>query len=307
MNVQANSVFGSNRTIAPASLPPARRFYWALRRELWEYRSIYIAPLAVAVIVLIGSSLHLRRLPGQMRLVGGANPSSGISPMMDTYNAVGALILATTILVAVFYCIDTLYGERRDRSILFWKSLPVSDTMTVLAKAAVALVIIPLAGFVVTVVTEFIVLLASSAIVAASGQSVVLLWQRLPFFRLLGLLLYHVTTVHIIWPAPLFCWILLVSAWARRAPFLWAFVPPVAIVYLEKIVFGSRHFLDYLLYRLMGNGMEAVTAGDAFPTGPTTHVTPWVYLTSFGLWAGLAASAIFLALAVRVRRSQGPA
>ena len=101
------------------------------------------------------------------------------------------LIMLTGIVVGVFYCLDALHGERRDRSILFWKSLPVSDLTTVLAKASIPLVILPLLTFAITVATQWLMLLISSAVLLVSGQSVATLWTQLSFLRRSWLLLYH--------------------------------------------------------------------------------------------------------------------
>jgi ABC-2 type transport system permease protein len=284
----------------------AQRFYWSLRREFWENRYIYVAPLAIAAAFLLALIAMPRHLP-DMHALAELDPMKQMEELMRPYDIAAGFILAVSILVAAFYCVEALYGERRDRSILFWKSLPVSDATTVLTKAFIALIIVPLIGFAVTVATDFIVLLLSSAMLAGKGQSVAFLWGHLPFVRMLGLLLYHLLTAHVLWAAPLFGWILLVSAWAPRAPFVWAFLPPVAIVYLERITLSTRHFLDYLQYRFMGNGMEAISTPDTFPIGPGTHPTPLLFLSSAGLWAGLAITAVFLFAAARLRRSRGPA
>ena len=91
----------------------------------------------------------------------------------------------------MFYCLDALHGERRDRSILFWKSLPVSDLTTVLAKASIPLVILPLLTFAITVAMQWIMLLLSSAVLLASGLSVATLWTQLSLFQMSLMLLYH--------------------------------------------------------------------------------------------------------------------
>ena len=105
--------------------------------------------------------------------------------------------MATTFIVGIFYCLDALHGERRDRSILFWKSLPVSDLTTVLSKASIPLVVLPLLTFAITVATQWIMLLLSSAVLLASGLSVATLWTQLPLFQMSLMLLYHLVTVHV--------------------------------------------------------------------------------------------------------------
>jgi ABC-2 type transport system permease protein len=290
---------------APAQVSEARRMYWSVRRELWENRSIYIAPLAGAALFLLGFLVGMVRLPEKMRAASALDPMHQREAIAMPYDMVAGLIMATALVVGVFYCLDALYGERRDRSTLFWKSLPVSDLTTVLAKASVPLVVLPLLAFGITVVTQFIMLLLSSAVLAASGQSVMTLWTQLAFFQTSLLLFYHLVTVHSLWHAPLYGWLLLVSAWARRTPFVWAFLPPLAIIYLEKITFNTSRFANLMQYRLEG-GMEALTAPGTFPMDPMTHLTPIQFLSSPGLWIGLAVTAACLAAAVRLRRYRGP-
>ena len=157
--------------------------------------------------------------------------------------------MGTTFIVGMFYCLDALHGERRDRSILFWKSLPVSDLTTVLSKASIPLVVLPLLTFAITVATQLIMLLLSSAVLLGSGLSVATLWTQLSLFQMSLMLLYHLVTVHALWYAPIYGWLLLVSAWARRAPFLWAALPLLAIGVVEKIAFNTSHFAAMLGYR----------------------------------------------------------
>lgn len=309
MNTQTNAVPESpleSQVIAPTAISATDRMYWSVRRELWENRSIYIAPLAVAALVLAGFLLSLIHLPETMRAAAALDPMKQHGAIAQPYNIAAALIMGTALIVAVFYCLDALYGERRDRSTLFWKSLPVSDLTTVLAKASIPFVVLPLLSFTITVVTQFIMLLLSSAVLAGNGQSVATLWTQLSFFRMSLLLLYHLLTVHVLSTAPLYGWLLLVSVWARRAPFLWAVLPPLAIGYLEKITFNTTHFADLLRYSLEGSGMEAVTAPGTLPMDPMTQLTPGHFLGSPGLWIGLAIAAAFLAAAVRLRRYREP-
>jgi ABC-2 type transport system permease protein len=290
----------------PAAVSPTRRMYWSLRRELWEARSIFIAPMAAATFFLPHFLVGLARLPEKMRKTAAFDSMRQHAAIVGPYNGIAGLLMLIVMIVGAFYCIDALYGERRDRSILFWKSLPVSNLTTVLAKMSVPVVILPLFAFLVTVVTQFIMLLVSSAVLASNGLSVAPFWHQLAFVRMSMLLLYHLVTVHGLWPAPVFAWFLLVSAWARRAPFVWAFVPPAAICYLEKLAFNTTHFTALLKSLMMGGGMEALTAPGTFPMDPMTHLTPGRYLSSPGLWLGLLFASVFLAVAVRLRRYRGP-
>src|SRR5271166_1503679 len=308
MNTNSNAVPESSlgsQAITPARMSATRPLYWSIRRELWENRSIYIAPLAAAGVFMLGFLISLIGLPYKMRALPALDASHQREAVLMPYHFAAGLIMATAFIVGVFYCLDALHGERRDRSILFWKSLPVSDLTTVLSKASIPLVVLPLLTFAITVVTQWIMLLMSSAVLLGNGLSVRTLWTQLSLSQTWLGLLYHLVTVHSLWYAPIFGWLLLVSAWARRAAFLWAGLPVLAIALVEKIAFNTTHFVAMLGNR-MGGGAEAVTMPGSSPMDPMTHLTPGHFLSSAGLWIGLVLAAVFLAAAVRLRRYQGP-
>jgi ABC-2 type transport system permease protein len=309
MNTQSNAIPDSPveaRVSAPAMIPESRLLYWSVQRELWESRSIYIAPFAAAGLILFGFLLSMFRLPSQMRAALALDPMQQHELLSKPYNFASLLIMGTTFIVAVFYCLDALHGERRDRSILFWKSLPVSDLTAVLSKASIPIVVIPLLTFAITVITQWSMVLMSSVALLGSGLSVTTLWNELSLSQMWMNLLYHLVTIHALWYAPIFCWLLLVSAWARRAPILWATLPPLAIALVERIAFNTTHFAAMLGNR-MGGGAEAITMQGSAPMDPMmTHLTPAHFVSSAGLWIGLAIAAAFLAGAVRLRRDQGP-
>ncbi len=305
MNTASNAMpdsFEAQR-IVPNALHATRPLYWSIQRELWENRFIYIAPLAVAGVVLFAFSISaiLGIWESELRI----GLARGNEAIVMPYDMAAGLMMLISILVSVFYCLDALHGERRDRSILFWKSLPVSDLTTVLAKASIPLVVVPLLVFAIIVAVQWLMLLVSSAVLLVSGQSVVAFWTKLSFFRMSLLMLYHLLTAHALWPFPVYCWLLLVSGWARRATFLWAALPLIAIAGVEQIVFHTWHFAHLVGSRLMGD-TATIAAGGMFPTGPMTHITPGIFLTSPGLWIGFALAAAFLAAAIRLRRYQGP-
>jgi ABC-2 type transport system permease protein len=282
-----------------------RPIYWSIRREFWENRYLYIAPLAVAAVFLFGYLISVIHSPGHALLA----PESVYKheEISGPFDMSAALMMGTAILMSVFYCAEALHGERRDRSILFWKSLPVSDVTTVLVKASIPLLILPVLISAITAVMQLLMLLLSSAALLATGGDVEMLWAHLPILKMSLLTLYHLLTAHALWPAPVYFWLLLVSGWARRATFLWAALPIVAIGGLEKLAFNTTHFAAMVGNRFIGNAAHiASTTPDVFPSNPMTHITPDTFLATPGLWIGLAIAAIFLAAAVRLRRSQGP-
>jgi ABC-2 type transport system permease protein len=308
MNPQSNTApaaFQANMAV-PATSAAIRPMYWSVRRELWEHRSVYIAPLAAAAVFLLGFLVSTIHLPQHIRAVLALDSAQQRQAIAAPYDMAAGLIMLTAMIVGAFYCIDALHGERRDRSILFWKSLPVSDLTTVLAKASIPFVILPLLAFAITVALQLTMLLLSTAVLSASGVHVAALWTQLSFFQMSGLLLYHLVAVHALWQAPIYGWLLLVSAWARRAALLWAVLPVVAILAVERVVFNTSHFADLLENRLNGGGVEAMTMPGTLPMNPMTHPTPGTLLSSLGLWMGLAFTAACLVAAVRLRRYKSP-
>jgi ABC-2 type transport system permease protein len=306
MNIEANAAAQSpaeEAGMASRTVTGAQKFYWCLRRELWEHRSIYVAPVAAAGVFLLGFLISTIHLPARMR-AAMADPGQ-IKSLAAPYEYAAGAIMLVAMIVQLSYCLDALQSERRDRSILFWKSLPISDLTTVLAKASIPFVILPVLSFGVVVVTGFLMLLLSSLVLAASGSSAAPLWTQLNLVQSSLGLLYHLVTVHVLWYAPIYGWLLFVSAWSRRAALLWAVLPPLGIGFLEKIIFGSAHFGLWIQYRFTA-GMEAEKAPGTMAMNAMTHSTPGRFFSTPGLWIGLLVTGILLFAAMRIRRHREP-
>lgn len=285
-----------------------RPFYWSVWRELWESRSIYMAPLIVAAVQVFGFAISTiglaERRRGVLLLDDPAKQQAAIEMPYDT---AAMMMIFIVFIIGVFYCLDALHGERRDRSILFWKSLPVSDLTTVLSKAIIPLAVLPAIAFALVVCVQVIMLLMSSVNLLAHGVSPATTWAHVPVFQNWLVLLYGLVAIAL-WHAPIYGWLLLVSGWARRATFLWAVLPFIAIQIFEKITFGTSYFGLFLKHRLMGFGPGAFHFQDhSHPTiDSLAQLTPGRYLSSPGLWIGLLFAAAFVAAAVRLRRYRGP-
>jgi ABC-2 type transport system permease protein len=304
-----NSVAQLPAATTSKTISATRRFYWSVRRELWENRYVYIAPAAVGATFLFGFLVSALHAAPALQAATSAGPQRELHAIaMGAYDFAAGLLMLTTMIVGAFYSIEALYAERRDRSILFWKSMPVSDWTTVLAKATIPIILLPLFASAVAVLTHVAILGLSSASEMGRGSSASPLVVHVQFFRMELLMVYHFLTVHAIWPAPVYAWFLLVSAWSRRVPYLWAFLPPIAICALEKIAFDTSNLTQTIGGRILGAGAPAATAmANTFPTNPMTHLTPLHFLLSPGLWIGLAITAVFLFAAARIRREQAPA
>ena len=174
MNPQSDTMPESptdSQVVAPATLSATRPMYWSVRRELWENRSIHLAPLIVAGVALLGFFISTVRLPDRRRAVLLLDAAQQQAAIEKPYDIVATLLIVTAVLVGVFYCLDALHGERRDRSILFWKSMPVSDLTSVLAKASIPLVVLPLLTFAIVLATQLIMLVVSTAVLLMNGLS----------------------------------------------------------------------------------------------------------------------------------------
>jgi ABC-2 type transport system permease protein len=291
---------------APAIFHPTQTFYWSVRRELWEHRSIYLAPLAVAGLLILGSA------------VAAFTPFHGSISMSDMdvdrqrglleapFTIAALALMGASFLVAFFYSLDSLYGERRDRSILFWKSLPVSDTTAVLSKAIIPVFVIPLVCFVITITTQACMVLLLKAGLAVHGVHPAVSVSQLPLAHISGMLLFHLVAIHGFWYAPVFAWLILVSSFPRRAPFLWAVLPPLGIALVEKIAFGTTFFAEILKTRFNGNGTGTSFAAGGVNIEGMPSMNAAAIFASPGLWIGLLVAAGFLAGAVQMRRHRGP-
>jgi ABC-2 type transport system permease protein len=294
------------RAVTPAATLTTRPLYWSIRRELWEHRSVYIAPVAVVAVFLFGFFINSFNLPHRMRALSALDLAHQHQTLLQPYDFAAGVVMLVAFVVSIYYSLDCLYGERRDRSILFWKSMPVSDLTVVLAKATIPLIVIPLISYALTFLVHLTMLLWSSVVLLASGQSVATLWAHVSLFQTTLMILYHLVTVHTLWYAPIYCWLILVSAWARRAPFLWAVLPPLAIAALEKIIFNTAHFAKFIGYRFGGPQAFVFPSKADMPMHQMMSLDPVKFFSTPGLWLGFVAAAIFLLLAARLRRYRDP-
>ena len=276
-----------------------------IKREFWEHRGLWIAPLAVAAALLLLTGLF-----GVQHATSGPIHIEGAPAVWPVFLAltVGWTVPFALMLVILtgVYLVDCLYNERRDRSILFWRSLPVSDTSTVLTKFAVGWLIVPLGTFAVIAVSNLI----EHALVGPRAMRIGLpvmyhfdagLWLYVEWLQL------YILIASLLWYAPYAGYLLLVSAWARRSVWAWALIPPIVLALSERFIFGT-HFIGSLLMRrfsdLMAIALSGSTVGTTEISGvPVIHPAyPLGLLSSPQLWLGLVVTALFVALAIRLRR-----
>lgn len=245
-----------NLPVAKAPVTFPRRFAMLLRREYWENRGGFLwtpviagaisllLTVVVFVIAMIGmrnadsdagftlddgshmsiNGLDLGILAGQMSASDKAQLASAIDLTMLLSSGWPYIVM---MFVMFFYCLGALYNERKDRSMLFWKSMPLSDAETVLSKVASATVVVPLLATLAAIGTMLVFLvLLSAAVMVHGGNPWELIWG--PGHPLLiSLSVLAAIPVYAIWALPTVGWLMLCSAWARSVPFLWALLVPI--------------------------------------------------------------------------------
>ncbi|MEX1109602.1 MAG: hypothetical protein WEC00_11860 [Dongiaceae bacterium] len=290
------------------------RFFWLIRREIWEHKAIWVAPvivLACLLLAVLTGNVHLGPI-GEMdasTALGTLPPDKQVKLLLVVYGGLALVVDMVMGIVAFFYALDSLYADRRDRSVLFWKSLPLSDAETVLSKFAVAGVVIPLVAMIGAVLAQLVVAGGGSAMLATAGAPAGIMWQPEALFGGMAVAVMWCVTA-ILWYAPVVAYLMLASAWAPKGPFLWAVLPPVAVSVLELVLLRTTHIEDFItsrlfgLYRLLGSrerevesGSDAIRLSDIDLTGSLMS-----FYTSTELWLGMVAAGVLLAAAMWVRR-----
>jgi ABC-2 type transport system permease protein len=272
-----------------------------IRREFWEHRLLVIAPLVLCVLYILLCAFGGARL-NLMPLGTGMPPSAGFLIVMHTVFTV--LLYFLMAVVTFFYLCDCLYSERKDRSILFWKSLPVSDTMTVLSKLIVALICVPVVVYVLSFVTNLIAFAIFDLLYhpSAPPADVVADWSIGGWLRLNGYLIADIPVLAL-WFAPVAAYQLIISAVAPRAPFVITVLPPLALMIGEGLFFRTRHVAEFVGHRLVGRGMLTSPSGHGVQAF-IDSVNALPLLSSAELWLGVAFAAVVTFATIRIRRRQ---
>ncbi|HEX7803913.1 MAG TPA: ABC transporter permease [Pseudoxanthomonas sp.] len=315
------------------------KFKWLLKREFWENRGGFLwAPLITGAIISILTAIFA--VIGLVRFknsgVGDDLQFSGnmaeharqIGGIGDTALLVG-ISLTTLVLafVVFFYALGCLYDDRRDRSALFWKSLPTSDLQMVLSKATWALLLAPALSIAVGVLIGVVLWLIVGITLAAAGMpGMSAIFTHAHPLSVIGNTL-TIVPVYVLWALPAVGWLMLCSAWARSKPFLWAVLIPVlacVIVSMSGILPGMNINYGAVWYTLIYRGLLSVVpyswapasstfesnmqnTGNSDIQGPADlmhlmNVSNLDVLGSSDLWIGAAIGAAFIAGAIYLRR-----
>lgn len=292
-----------------------------VRRELWEHRSLYVTPVVVGLVMTLmlltgyvfASGFHELvdlGIVGAQNMLADAHRRAALGAFL--FGIASIFFLASGIL-AIFYCLDALYAERKDKSILFWRSLPITDAETVISKLLTVGLAIPLIAFAVVVVTHLVNLVVLSAFVSIEGGSpAFMVWKSVPLLDVWMTLLVFLLALPI-WFSPFIGWFLFVSAWTKRMPLLTAFLPILVLPMLEYFVFRSHFLFSAIQSRFhempIVSGIDpALFLNEEALTERTQTVSLLSFLdigkflTSPALWGGVLVCGVFITAAIYIRR-----
>ena len=294
-------------------------FITLVRRELWEHRSLVWAPLAMALTIIVLSLVSSAMHGGVNIDLGDNRPMPELFSDAEKQRGIFSMVMAGLVLpqllvgsvVVFFYLLDSLFTERRDRSILFWKSMPVSDTKTVLSKLFVALVAIPLWIWALSLVVGLVVFGVIAAQVSGTPAAGLGTWHGDTWLFVQASMLGKLA-IAALWYLPVAGWLLLVSVIAKRAPFVWATLPFLVLSIAERMTLGTNEVGTLVARRLFGFGEEvslSVTRSAIDVTGVGESITRsqamvsgFPLLASPELWLGVVVGAALVYAAIRLRR-----
>jgi ABC-2 type transport system permease protein len=297
-----------------------------VRRELWEHRSIFVTPIVIASIVTLGTLTALVFV-GEFReeldlAIFGAQNVAGDTErkavLTGLFLGSSWLFVLGLGVLTVFYALDSLYAERKDKSILFWRSLPVTDAETVISKLLTALLVIPAVAAAGIIVTHLVNLIVTSIWVSSKGgDASLLIWQSVPLLDNWAAMII-VLFASAIWMSPFVGWFLFVSGYTKRAPLLMAFLPLVLIPMIEGIFMRSSHFAEAVWGRAASIPIFAgIDMGRFFDddnhfqgaggipeemTSLLAHLDIGKFFSSVDTWIGIVVCGLLTTAAIYVRR-----
>ena len=316
-----------------------RSFLTLLRRELWEHTSLYRLPLALLLLVFLGNlavmlwgsdvgiyvalenrAIHIGNVNEMLSSGAKGGHVAGLSESIRlVMTSIGMMIHFVMLLLLAIYALDSLFRERKDKSILFWKSLPVSDSKIVLSKLVTAMLVIPLIAFITVMVAQIMTWFMQGMALGDMPDALATLWgyARLPYYWS-GFLFLGIE--QILWLFPLIAWLLLCSAWAKKSPATWAFVLPMLLAFIDSAFRLHTGFTRLLMDRLsLGmpsldgivgrNGMNREGADGVVGIVDNMTTSSFAELLQFLFRAdtliGIAVGVLFVLLTIYLRRRRG--
>lgn len=296
-----------------------------IKREVWEHRSVWITPAAVAFVLTFIAVAAVVMVTAFGEAINPEIERIADATLPDQIRraALAVLLLTNTSVfmfamwfVMIFYCLDALYAERKDRSILFWRSLPITDTETVLSKLLTVAIAIPIATMIGVIISHLLNLIIMSIWLSTQGVNPFrFIWGAVPLFDTWAAVFIFLLAIPI-WMSPLLGWLIFISAWAKRGPLLRAVMPIAILPFLEYIIFKSWHLGLAIVKRL---GPETMPIVDIFELAEQfdednlhdvlaenvsllSMLDLGKFFTSIEVWGGLFVCGLFLTGAIYIRR-----
>lgn len=281
-----------------------KALYWSVRRELWEHRWIYIAPSVLSAL-LFGTFI--------LNLLTHAEVQESRTQVQvlnhfifsEFYFSQG-LLAQFSMLLALIYSVGAFYGERRQGNLAFWKSLPVSDLVTAVAKTCIPFLILPLITIALSLVLHELMYLTVAVLSVSSTATAAARLSQTLIIHTSSALSYRLFVSQITYCVPLYGWLLLVSVCVKRAPLLWATLPPVVMLVLEKGILHTTVLADYLkdCFYVVAFTLPPELGGRiAAPILPLT-IGPWRVGKFADLLAGLTVLVLLIEVVAACRRRQ---
>ena len=316
-------------------------FKWLLKREFWEHKGGFfwmpiivgtIMTLFIAVSLLIavlgvndGMQINGVAVSNLANVVGPEQKADFAARLVSGYAGVSLPILMALSVCIFFFCLGALFDERRDRSVLFWKSLPVSDSATVLSKVVMALGVGPVIAVVISAITAILAGLLICIAAAAAGVNIFGEVLSNPGTYLAPVQLAALVPIYALWALPTIGWLLMVSAWSRTKPLLWAIGVPLLTGALLSWINGMFQFSwdmgwfwKNIIGRLLasvvpgswlGESMQSMSNEGAMRTSGATDLLTqsWQLLGGVNIWIGavLGGAMIYTAIRLRGWRDEG--
>ncbi len=297
-----------------------------IKREIWEHRSIWITPAAVAFVLtflaiamVIMVAAFGEAINPEIEKIADATIPDGVRRAALAVLMLGntSLFIAAMWFLMIFYCLDSLYAERKDKSILFWRSLPITDAETVVSKLLTAVIAIPVATMAGVIISHILNLITMSFWLSIEGVNPFrFVWGAVPLFDTWAAVFVFLLAVPI-WISPLLGWFLFISAWAKRGPFLRAVLPIAMLPILEYIIFKTWHLGMAIVNRLSLESMPLYDIFDLAELFDNDDLHTVVaeegisllalldigrFVTSVEVWAGMVVCGLFVTAAIYVRR-----
>ncbi len=290
-----------------------------LKREVWEHRSIWMTPAVIALVITLGTLTGLLSISNyaevvDMGIVGAQNVDDMAirAGLTAAFSVITGIFAVGAGIVMIFYSLDSLYSERKDKSILFWRSLPITDAETVVSKLLTAVVVIPAVALAGTFAAHLIFMVVSSLwIMWEGGNPGHLIWRAAPVFDVWasGILTAYTVTI---WLSPFIGWFLFVSAYTKRSPLLMAFLPLIILPLLEQAILPTSFLARAIGERLTGIPLSGIDFEEVFddkvfenhehPVSIMSVLDLGRFFSSPSVWAGIVVCGLLVTAAIYVRR-----